>query len=255
MQPYLFPYLGHFALIDRSDAWVVFDITQFKPKNWMNRNRLGRPGGGWTWFTAAVNHVPKGTKTCDVLLADPRATLETLRGQLAHFRRDAPHWAEVDDVVLAAFSRVQPGGRLVDLDVAALASTCEYLKIPFSPLVASAESWDLSEVNGPGDWAPVIASAIGADEYINPVSGAHLFDEEAFTNRGISLLYLVPPEFTYCVRGGLPSEKDLSVLDAMLWADVSSIRDALASGTVVPSTQARPYHPLAGATKLAGSTV
>ena len=25
MQPYFFPYLGHFALIDAVDKWVVFD--------------------------------------------------------------------------------------------------------------------------------------------------------------------------------------------------------------------------------------
>jgi hypothetical protein len=29
MQPYFFPYLGHFALIAAVDEWVVFDVTQY----------------------------------------------------------------------------------------------------------------------------------------------------------------------------------------------------------------------------------
>ena len=45
MQPYFFPYLGHFALIAHTDAWVVFDITQYTPKTWMNRNRVLHPKG------------------------------------------------------------------------------------------------------------------------------------------------------------------------------------------------------------------
>ena len=232
MQPYLFPYVGHFALIERCDAWVVFDISQFKPKSWTTRNRLGKPGGGWAWFTAEVRHAPRSAKTHEVVLAGPQATLRRLRGQLGHFRRKAPHWAEVDDVVVSAFAGLGPGSRLVDLDVASLATTCEYLGIPFHPVIASAQSWDLSEVRGPGDWAPVIARALGADEYLNPASGAHLFDEASFASRGVRLSYLVPPQLSY-VAGSHPAEKGLSVLDAMLWVSAPAIRQVLAEGQVL----------------------
>jgi hypothetical protein len=37
MQPYFFPYLGHFGLIAAVDQWIVFDVTQYTPKTW-NRN-------------------------------------------------------------------------------------------------------------------------------------------------------------------------------------------------------------------------
>jgi hypothetical protein len=46
MQPYFFPYLGHFALISQCEKWVVFDITQFTPKSWMSRNRVLHPKQG-----------------------------------------------------------------------------------------------------------------------------------------------------------------------------------------------------------------
>lgn len=33
MQPYFFPYLGHFSLIASVDRWYVFDITQYTPEH------------------------------------------------------------------------------------------------------------------------------------------------------------------------------------------------------------------------------
>ncbi len=56
MQPYFFPYLGHFALIAHTDAWVVFDISQYTPKTWMNRNRVLHPTDGWTYVTAPLSN-------------------------------------------------------------------------------------------------------------------------------------------------------------------------------------------------------
>jgi WbqC-like protein family len=43
MQPYFCPYLGHFALIAAVDQRIVFDVTQYTPKTWMNRNPILHP--------------------------------------------------------------------------------------------------------------------------------------------------------------------------------------------------------------------
>ena len=40
MQPYFFPYLGYFSLIEASDLWVVFDDVQFIRHGWIDRNRV-----------------------------------------------------------------------------------------------------------------------------------------------------------------------------------------------------------------------
>ena len=46
MHPFFFPYLGHFALIAAVDQWIVFDVTQYTPKTWMNRNPILQPDTG-----------------------------------------------------------------------------------------------------------------------------------------------------------------------------------------------------------------
>ena len=40
MQPYFFPYIGYFQLINAVDVFVLYDNIQFTKKGWINRNRI-----------------------------------------------------------------------------------------------------------------------------------------------------------------------------------------------------------------------
>jgi hypothetical protein len=40
MQPYFFPYLGYFKLINSVDAFVFFDDVQYIRRGWINRNKI-----------------------------------------------------------------------------------------------------------------------------------------------------------------------------------------------------------------------
>lgn len=40
MQPYLFPYLGYFQLINAVDTFVVYDDVQYIKHGWINRNNI-----------------------------------------------------------------------------------------------------------------------------------------------------------------------------------------------------------------------
>ena len=41
MQPYLFPYIGYFQLINAVDRFGIGDDVQFIKEGWINRNRIG----------------------------------------------------------------------------------------------------------------------------------------------------------------------------------------------------------------------
>jgi hypothetical protein len=44
MQPYLFPYIGYFQLIEAVDVFVIYDNIEYTKKGWINRNRILRNG-------------------------------------------------------------------------------------------------------------------------------------------------------------------------------------------------------------------
>ena len=40
MQPYFFPYIGYFQLMNIADEFVIYDNIEFTKKGWINRNRI-----------------------------------------------------------------------------------------------------------------------------------------------------------------------------------------------------------------------
>lgn len=232
MQPYFFPYLGHFALIANCDRWVVFDITQYTPKTWMNRNRVLHPSGGTMYVTVPLSNSSQSILTREARVKDPAQAHSSVRGRLSHYKRSAPFYGEVLGLLDAAFEE-STSDSLVELDVAALRAACAYLGLPFHYSICSELDLDLEPSPGPGGWAPAIASALGADAYLNPAGGRSLFDPAEFARRGIELRFLEMPAFVY-ETGPFEFEPHLSILDVLMWNPPDRVREAI--GTAILST-------------------
>jgi hypothetical protein len=238
MQPYFFPYLGYFALIQRCDTWVVFDVTQYTPKTWMNRNRVLHPTESWNWVTVPLANSSNSIRIQEAQVLDADKARSSALGKLSHYRNRAPYWREVNELLEASFDEAADGS-LVALDVSALRAVCAYLGIGFEPLVCSELGLDLSSVDHPGGWAPAVSSALGADAYLNPVGGRQLFKPAEFRERGIALEFLEFPTFEYDTRSYV-FEPNLSVLDVLMWNDARSVRSALAAATITPAAELLP---------------
>ena len=69
MQPYFFPYWAHFSLIAYTSKWIVFDECQYKPKSWMNRNRILHPNKGWQYISVPLSNSSRNIKDfCSISL-------------------------------------------------------------------------------------------------------------------------------------------------------------------------------------------
>lgn len=234
MQPYFFPYWGHFALIAAVNRWVVFDITQYTPKNWMNRNRILHPAQGWQYVTVPLDNASISIRTCEARVLNPAAAGAQIVRQLMHYRRRAPYFAAVIDLVERVFTNL-PDDSLVTLNTAALEETCAYLGVPFNYVICSRLALDFPQDMGPGDWAPAIASRLGARSYVNPAGGRALFDPQAFAVHDIELGFLETGDFVYPTPG-YAFEPNLSILDSMMWNDPETISRALLSLARVTKT-------------------
>src|SRR6478752_331200 len=104
MQPYFFPYLGHFGLIASVSEWIVFDVTQYTPRSWINRNRVLHPKEGWNFISVPLANSSMSIKIHEARILDPAATRKSVLGKLRHYRRTAPHFSEVVALVEMAFS-------------------------------------------------------------------------------------------------------------------------------------------------------
>ncbi len=228
MQPYFFPYIGYFALIAHSDAWVVFDVSQYTPKSWVNRNRVLHPHRGWMYVTVPLDHGSQAIPIDQARLTDPVETHRSVAGKLSHYARLAPFYREVMEILDRTFDGASHS--LALLDVAGLFQVCEYLGLRFDYRMAS--ELDLPPVDHPGGWAPAICEATGAGEYINPIGGRHLFDEQEFRRRGVEPYFLDMPPFVYSTYP-YEFEAGLSILDVLMWNPPDQVMEAIVGSPVL----------------------
>ena len=231
MQPYFFPYMGHFALIASVDEWIVFDVTQYTPKTWMNRNRILHPKTGWLYVTVPLANSSNSIQTSEARVLDLAKTRQSILGKLSHYRKKAPYYVDVTNIVQQTFT-TSSDDSLVNLNVNALNAVCNYLQIPFRYRITSELALEYPPNLGPGDWAPFICDKIGASEYVNPIGGRDLFDKTVFQHHGISLLFAEFKEFKYATTP-YSYQPNLSILDVMMWNAPEDIVAALKSGTTL----------------------
>ncbi|MDL2316314.1 WbqC family protein [Desulfovibrio sp. OttesenSCG-928-A18] len=224
MQPNLFPYLGYINLIARADIWVVLDFLQYTKNGWMNRNRILHPARSWQYVTVPVHSAPQKTKINQIrFISDSDVALQLI-GKLNHYRiKRAPYYSAVVQLVESTFSRT-PSDLLWELSINSIAVICEYLALPFAPVIGSEHNFNFSAVKHSGQWTLEIASQLGAGTYINPPNGRAIYVAEEFHERGMELAFIRAPSFTYdCAPYSFIPH--LSMLDVLMWCSPEQVRE------------------------------
>jgi hypothetical protein len=231
MQPYFFPYLGHFSLISAVDEWVVFDITQYTPKTWLNRNRILHPRSGWQYITVPLSNSTISIRIHEARILNLSGAKANLVGKLSHYKGKAPHFKSVIALANEVFESATDDS-LARLNVRGLDAICRYLDIPFNYRICSEMNLPLPERLGPGEWALEICSLLGATSYVNPASGQDIFDPAEFARRGISLRFVQPTEFVYRTTP-YECEPNLSILDVLMWNPPAVVAEAVRKSLVI----------------------
>jgi hypothetical protein len=235
MQPYFFPYLGHFALIAAVDEWIVFDITQYTRKSWINRNRVLHPSHGWQYISIPLRNSSIHIGISEATLADTRAQERYVLGKISHYKRHAPYYREVCEIVRSSFAGVVDDG-LVSLNVAGLRTVCGYLGLPFRYRLCSHLNVEFPAALLRGQWAPWLSGKLSADVYINPVGGHELFDPSDFASEGVSLAFLEFAPFVY-ETPGYSFEGGMSILDVLMWNGAAAIVEAIRTNSSLSAVQ------------------
>lgn len=228
MQPYFFPYLGHFALIAACDRWVAFDVTQYTHKSWITRNRVLHPGEGWNYVQVPLANGSVSITIAQARIASFEATRASVLGKLSHYRRQAPRYRAVVQMVERGFGA--PCEDLVELNLRCLGAVCDELGIAFAPVRASRLAVDTAGIEHAGQWAPRYAGALGASRYLNPISGAGLFQEQDFRRAGVEpeFLEFEGPQYA---TGDYDFVPNLSILDVLMWNPPETVRGMIAAGS------------------------
>lgn len=223
MQPYIFPYIGYYSLINYVDEFIFFDTPQYIRKGWINRNRILRADGQPDYFTIPVEKHARETPINQVRIKRNTQWRDKIWGQLTVYKRRAPHYDVVIDLVRDVFENEE---MISSLAIKSIRKTCQYIGIetPFNTF--SEMGLQIGNVEAPDEWALEITKATGYHTYVNPPGGMKFFDRDKYAKEGIELLFLEAGLTKYNQRIGR-FEPGLSIVDIMMFLEPVEIRDLL----------------------------
>jgi hypothetical protein len=172
MQPYIFPYIGYFQLINAVDKFVIYDDVNFINKGWINRNNILVSGRAHL-FTIPLKDASQNKLIYEVELAvnDPwkKKFLKTI--QQSYLK--APNYQQafllIEEIVNFQAETIS------ELTLHALQKICAYLKIT-TEIVPSSSVYNNTALKAQ-DRILDICKQEKAVHYINPVGGMELYEK------------------------------------------------------------------------------
>jgi hypothetical protein len=221
MQPYIFPYIGYFQLINAVDRFVIYDDVNFINKGWINRNQILVSGKGHL-FTLPLKDASQNRLINEVNLSDHEPWKKKLLKTIQQSYLKAPNYPVVFPLVedIVNFE----AGRISELTLHALRSICGFLEIR-TEMVSSSSVYGNAQLKGQERILDICLRE-GASQYINPIGGMELYDHTGFEKEGIQLSFLKSTLSPY------PQFKNafvpwLSIIDVLMFNDRDAIHTML----------------------------
>lgn len=226
MQPYFFPYIGYWQLINAVDEFILFDEVQYIRHGWINRNRILKKGGGWRYIQIPIEKHSRETLIKDIKIVKDIDIRGIIANALSYYKEiRAPNYEIVmniiNDVLVKDLDR-----DITKFNKNIMSSICNYLGIKTPISISSDYEFDYTNVRGSGDWALEISKQMEVDEYINPIGGKELFDVKKFDTEGIKIRFLEPYKIEYKQVGDI-FKPSLSIIDVLMFNEKDIIVDML----------------------------
>ncbi len=226
MQPYFFPYIGYWQLINYVNVFVVYDNIEYTKKGWINRNRYlmnGKP----EYFSLPIE---KGSDYLDIVerrVSDSYSDKKILH-QLDAAYKKAPYYRETINLIERIYDISDRNLFVFLYDT--IKSVVDYLDIDTEIVVSSTVSKDraLKKEKRVID----LCKSINADIYINPIGGMELYDKNDFLNEGIEIQFLKSqlPEYKQYQNEFVPA---LSIIDTLMFCGREGTKEMLSKFELV----------------------
>lgn len=224
MQPYLFPYIGYFQLVNAVDKFVIYDDVSFIKQGWINKNKILVNNAAYA-FSVPLKNVSSFVHINNTLVDDKMydhwkkkffRTLEQAYGK-------APFFKTVVEGIKTVFENNPTS--IARLALSSIDFVCNYLdiKTEIVPTSSVYNNMHLKSENRVID----LCKKENARVYINAAGGIDIYSGDNFLREGIQLYFLQHRKISYHQfnKEFIPF---LSIIDVMMFnssAEISSMLD------------------------------
>lgn len=192
MQPYFFPYIGYFQLLEAVDTFVFYDDVDFIKNGWINRNKI-LINGKAKYITIPCRNISSNRSIKSVNHALDQRLKKKLFKKIKFSYSSAPNFEKVFLLINRVLSHETDS--IAELAIQSVIMTSEYLGIDCK-FFKSSEKYNNSHLNA-ADRLIDICKKEEAKDYVNLIGGKELYDRKFFIEKGINLLFLEPNTDTY----------------------------------------------------------
>lgn len=222
MQPYFFPYIGYFQLINAVDEFVIYDNIQFTKKGWINRNRI-LVNQNEDYISLPLKKDSDYLNVNQRFLSDtwPIDSKKILNRTVESYRK-APQFEQVYTLFEKCLKVEEQN--LFNFVQNSLIETLNYLSI--NTKIVESSSIDIDHQLKSEEKVLAICKAKNASTYINPSGGIELYSKERFERNGIKLQFQKsnPIDYLQFKNEFVPW---LSILDVLMFNSKEEVKSFL----------------------------
>lgn len=186
MQPYFFPYIGYFQLINLVDEFVLYDNIQFTKKGWIHRNRMLMNNSD-EYFSLPLKKDSDYLNVNQRFLADDFDSLrDKLLRKIEQNYKKAPFFNEFYPLVQNILN--YNAKNLFDYIFYSIQVINKYLDISTKIICSSTLPGYIEDLKGK-DKVIEINKILHATTYVNSSGGIELYNKEEFKTNGINLQF------------------------------------------------------------------
>lgn len=226
MQPYFFPYLGYWQLINAVDKYVVYDDVTFIKGGWINRNNILLNGKKFL-ITLPLDNSSSFRNINEIALIKHEGAVRKVLRTIETAYKKAPYFNTIMPIIEKL---VLNNPTISLLNYNAILEVNKYIGIDTEIILSSA----LKKDNSLKAQEKVIHinKLLESDTYINAIGGQSLYNEEEFNKNGLKLFFLKMGDVKY-EQFGNEFIQGLSIIDVLMFNDNISIREYLDSYTLL----------------------
>ncbi len=222
MQPYFFPYLGYWQLMNMVDEYIIYDDVNYIKKGWINRNRI-KINETPTYMGISIRKASQNKLINELEIAMKKEDRESLIRKVKCAYLKAPYAKNVlklfEDVLFCEKTN------LAEFLAYTNRRTAEYMGI--TTRILSATEMKLDHTHKADQRILDICRERGMDRYVNAIGGKELYSKQRFKEAGIELEFLRMDSDIVYPQGKGDFIPGLSIIDVLMYNSKEEVRNLL----------------------------
>ncbi len=227
MQPYFFPYIGYWQLINAVDKFALFDDVNFIKRGYINRNKIYGQNNS-VRINIRISNISQNKLISEHNLDSDSVWKKKLLLTIKHNYKKAKYFNSAFPLIEEIINNQEKN--LSEFLFFQIKKISEYLDIQTKIVKTSELYGDTKTLKGQ-DRILEICKKENANIYINAPGGKSLYQKDVFNQHNITLKFIKPGNIHYkqFTSKHIP---DLSVIDVMMFNNREELKKILNNYTL-----------------------